>query len=147
MRNKILFIALTFFLSPGCSSTKIVSYKIFDKNEKKVTYQIRIPKGFTTTETVYESERFKVFLYPDSSKLFFSNKVALYAFYPDAYKKYGKDLNLKLLSADTLTINGVDESGRIWKDRKATNVVYGYIQVPPEKKGIFDSIINRVIIK
>jgi hypothetical protein len=108
---------------------------------------MKIPKGYTVKDMDYENERAKVFLYPDSSRLFFSDNIKPSSFYPDAYKKYGKDINLKFLSADTITIDGIDDAGKIWKERKEKNIVYGYMKVPPEKKGIFDSILNTIILK
>jgi hypothetical protein len=136
---------LSILFSFGCSTTKMVSYKTVDNKGKKFTYKVRIPKRFTTKETDYENERFKMFSYTDSSRFFFSDNIAPSSFYPDAYKKYGKDINLKFLSVDTITINGIDNKGNLWKERKAGIIVYGYSQVPPEKEAVFDRILDNVI--
>ena len=131
----------------SCSTTKTVSFKLRGNDGQKFNYQMRIPKGYTVREMDFENERAKVFLYPDSSRLFFSDNVKPSAFYPQAYKKYGKDLNLNFLTNDTITINGTDEAGNFWEERKAQNVVYGYMKVSLEKKGMFDSILNNLIKK
>ena len=78
---------------------------------------------------------------------FFSDNIKPSAFYPDAYKKYGDDINLKFLSADTVTIDGIDAVGKFWKQHKQKNVVYGYMSVAPEKQEIFDKMLNSVIHK
>jgi len=148
MRNKILFIALTFFLSPGCSSTKMASYKVIDQNGNKLIYQVQLPKGFATRKTNYEHGWYKDFIYPDSSVFFFSNNIlGGFPFPPDAYINYGKDLNLKFISVDTISLNGILNSGRLWRILRESNIMYGYTQVPPEKREMFDSIINHITIK
>lgn len=134
-------------MSWGCATTKKVSFKVIDSQGQKIHYQMCIPKGYIVKIMNYENERAKVFLYPDSSRFFFSDNTKPSAFYPDVYKKYGKDINIKFLSTDTITINGVDEAGKFWKERKAKIVAYGYMKVPIEKKEEFDSIINKVITK
>lgn len=79
---------------------------------------------------------------------FFSNNIfGGFPFPSDAYFNYGKDLNLKFISADTISLNGILNSGRLWKTCRETNIMYGYTQVPPEKREMFDSIINQVIAK
>lgn len=146
MRYKIIFIWSILLVS--CSNTKTVSYKVADNMGKTFIYQVQIPKGFATRETNYEHGWYKDFIYPDSSMFFFSNNIlGGFPFPPDAYINYGKDLNLKFISVDTITLNGILNSGRLWKIQKATNVMYGYIRVHPEKREMFDSIINRVTIK
>jgi hypothetical protein len=146
MKNRltVMSFVLLFF---SCSTTKTVSFKLRGNDGQKFNYQMRIPKGYTVREMDFENERAKVFLYPDSSRLFFSDNVKPSAFYPQAYKKYGKDLNLNFLTNDTITINGTDEAGNFWEERKAQNVVYGYMKVSLEKKGMFDSILNNLIKK
>ncbi len=108
---------------------------------------LRLPKGYKTIVANYENERVKTFLYPDSSSVFFSDNVVPSAFYPDAYLKYGKDLNMKFLANDTITINGIDDQGRYWEDRKIKYIVYGYRKVTSGKKVIFDKILDSIEIK
>lgn len=147
MRNKFVIASSFMLMTFGCATAKKVSFKVIDSQGQKIHYQMRIPKGYIVKIMNYENERAKVFLYSDSSRFFFSDNTKPSAFYPDAYKKYGKDINIKFLSTDTITINGVDEAGKFWKERKAKIVVYGYMKVPIEKKEEFDSIINKVIAK
>lgn len=146
MRYKIIFIWSILLIS--CSTTKTVSYKVTDNKGKTFIYQAKIPKGFKTKVTNYEHGWYKDFIYPDSSMFFFSNNIlGGFPFPPDAYINYGKDLNLKFISVDTITLNGILNSGSLWKIQKATNVMYGYIQVPSDKKEIFDKILDSIVIK
>ncbi|MEO7211089.1 MAG: hypothetical protein ABIY35_09085 [Chitinophagaceae bacterium] len=144
-KNILLFSLLFIFLS--CGTTKKVKYKVTNKEGENLTYQVRIPKGFKVKEADYEHERFKVFIYADSSSIFFSNDIYTGAFPPEAYIKYGQGIRLMFKSVDTITLDGVGDKGKLWKYRKATNVVFGYLQVPPEKKVMFDNLIDRISIK
>ncbi|MBX6361828.1 MAG: hypothetical protein IRZ03_17335 [Acidobacterium ailaaui] len=147
MGNKLIIVFLFMSIAWGCGTTKTVSFKIVDNKGQKFHFQTRLPKGYIVRSMNFENEKATVFIYSDSSRFFFSDNTKPSAFYPDAYKKYGKDLAIKFLSKDTITISGIDEAGKFWKLRKAKIVVYGYMKVPAEKKRIFDSIFNSVTIK
>ena len=56
-------------------------------------------------------------------------------------------MHLKFAINDTIQIDGQDDQGRIWKDRKLTYIVCGYGKVPVEKKEVFDGALQNVIIK
>jgi len=111
------------------------------------THQLKIPAGFILTKKSYENENAFTYEYPDKSRIFFSDNIHPSSFYPDAYQKYGNNLNLLFITNDTVTISGVDSSGRYWQTRKMKNIVYGYMQVLSERKQLFDSILNRLINK
>ena len=145
--KSIILISSISFLVAGCRATKIVSFIVADQQGLKFHYQMKIPKGYTMKEMGFENEKTKMFIYQDSSRLFFSDNIKQSAFYPDAYKKYGSDLNLKFLSSDTITISGIDVEGKLWEERKVRHVVYGYMKVPLEKKEMFDITLNGFISK
>ncbi|HVW99889.1 MAG TPA: hypothetical protein VHA52_05585 [Candidatus Babeliaceae bacterium] len=147
MGNKLVFIALFILMAIGCATTKRVSFNTRDNTGRTFEYQMRIPKGYIVKNYSFENEGAKILIYPDSSRLYFSDNTKPSAFYPDAYKKYGEYINIRFLTADTITIDGVDEVGKYWKTRKARIVVYGYMKVPIEKKKMFDRIINNVSVK
>jgi hypothetical protein len=146
MKKRIhYFFIVQLFVLAACSP-KIVSFKV-NNNGKPISYMLSIPKGYKTLIENYENERVKRFLYADSSSIFFSDNVTPSAFYPDAYLKYGKDLNIKFLASDTITINGKDDKGKYWEDRKIKHIVYGYRKVPSDKKEMFDQILDSIVIK
>ena len=147
MKNK--FISALFLIAiVGCSETKTISYKRIGENGRKLYYYVKIPKGyiakrfFVGRAAEYEGGVF--FIYPDSAMIFISDNVRPGAFYPDAYRKYGKGINLIFLIRDTITISGVDDSGRYWEDRKFKPILYGYRKVPTNKKEQFDKILDGV---
>jgi len=151
MKNKSPILTLFFLIEMcSCSETKIVSYKITEESGREFHYYIKIPKGYTVKKMFTEHKRaaeyenVKRFKYPDSSMIFFSDNLRPSAFYPDAYRKYGKHIHLIFLSADTITINGLDEAGKYWEDRKIKHIVYGYRNVPLSKKGQFDKILDNI---
>jgi len=147
MKNKLTTWTFLALLAFGYGTMKKVSFKVFNEQGKPTGYETRIPKGFLIKDVNFENERARFFLYPDSSRFYFSDNVKPSAFYPDAYKKYGKDINLKFLSADTITIEGTDDTGKLWKQHKQNNIVYGYMRVPAEKKKLFDYLVNSVLMK
>ena len=144
MKKIILFNVVVLIFS-SCSK-KIASYNLKIQG-KEIKYKLILPQKSKLKIDIYEGETVKTYSFPDSSSVYFSDNVAPSAFYPDAYKKYGKDLNVNFLINDSITINGIDEKGRYWEERKIKNIVYGYRKVPGGKKRIFDDILNSIEIK
>lgn len=140
--TKLLILLAILVLTNSCSTTKTVSYTAHNSKGQAFSYSLRIPKGFTFQRFSFESENFDSYTYADSSKIFFSNNLAQSAFPKDAYKKYGKDINLLFLSKDTIIISGHDDIAKYWKTCKHFNVVFGYVQVSSDKQNQFDSILN-----
>jgi len=141
MNSRLTPLILLLLLN-SCSTTKTVSLKTHNDKGESFIYSLELPKGYKLTKFSFENENVQTYTYVDSSRIFFSDNLAASAFYKDAYKKYGKDINLTFLSSDTITISGQDEEGRYWKTRKDYNVVYGYTQVPADKLNQFENIIN-----
>ena len=141
MNSRLTALILILLLN-SCSTTKTVSFKTLNDKGKSLIYSLELPKGYKLTKLSFENENVQTYTYADSSRIFFSDNLAPSSFYKDAYKKYGKDLNLTFLSRDTITISGQDEEGRYWKTCKDYNVVYGYTQVPGEKLNQFEHILN-----
>jgi hypothetical protein len=129
----------------GCHETKRVSFIIHVDLKHGFRYQMDIPKGYTVSK-VYSDDHTtdKVFWYPDSTGVYFSDDINPSAFYPDAYRKYGKGISILFAVTDTITINGIDPKGRLWEDRKMKHVVFGYRKVPVNKKEQFDKILNTM---
>ena len=126
----------------SCSPTKTVLFKTHNDKGQSFIYSLQLPRGYKVTELSFENENAKTYTYSDSSRIIFSDNLTPSAFYKDAYTKYGKDINIIFLSKDTITISGQDDLGRHWKTIKDYNVVYGYVQVPSDKKNQFDSILS-----
>lgn len=129
----------------SCTS-KIASFKV-NVDSRTMEYSISIPAGYKYISMDYQHARGKIFLYPDSSSIFFTNDIKSGAIYPEKFKKYGNDVGMKFLTNDTLVINGTDDKGRYWEERKMKNIVYGYMKVPPSKKELFDKVLNSITVQ
>ena len=140
--KRLLTALVLIFLSSSCSTTKTVSFKTHNNKGQTFIYSLQLPKGYILTKLSFENENIDRYTYGDSSRLFFSDNLAPSAFYKDTYTKYGKDINLIFLTRDTITISGQDDLRKCWKTCKQYNVVYGYVQVPMDKRNRFDSILN-----
>ena len=141
MNSRLTALILLLLLN-SFNTTKTVSFKTHNDKGESFIYSLVLPKGYKLTKLSFENENVQTYTYADSSRIFFSDNLAPSAFYKDAYKKYGKDINLAFLSSDTITIAGQDEEGRYWKTRKDFNVVYGFTQVPADKLNQFENIVN-----
>jgi hypothetical protein len=146
MKNRIFvpFIGMLVLNFYSCRVSNVY-FTVVD-NKQSLKYGLSIPKGFQKRMHLFENGRTILFVYPDSSLLYFSDNTKPSAFLSDAYNKYGKDINIKFLISDTITICGVDSSGNYWKDRKNKKVVYGYRNVVPDRKSTFDNIVNNLIM-
>jgi hypothetical protein len=144
-KNLIYSILIQIIVLTACS-TKFASFKV-NADSKTVKYKMLLPKGYKYIPIDYQHARGKVFLYLDSSSLFFTNDTKTGMIYPEKFKKYGSDVGMKFLTNDTLVLNGTDDKGRYWEERKMKNIVYGYVKVPPDKKEIFDEALNSIITK
>ena len=141
MNSRLTALILT-LLFISCGTTKTVSFKTHNYKGEPFIYSLELPKGYRLKKLSFENENVQTYTYADSSRIFFSDNLAPSAFYKDAYKKYGKDINLTFLSSETITISGQDEEGSYWKTSKDYNVVYGYAQVPVDKLNQFENIVN-----
>lgn len=147
MKNSnIIYVFLIQLFALYACSKKIASFKV-NADDKTVEYKMLIPKGYEYVPIDYQHARGKVFLYPDSSSLFFTNDIKSGMIYPEKFKKYGSDVGMKFLTNDTLVLNGTDDKGRYWEERKIKNVVYGYMKVPLDKKETFDKLLNSITTK
>lgn len=133
------------FVLIACSN-KMVSFKVY-ADGRTLEYKLLIPKGYKYIPVDYQHARGKVFVYPDSSRLYFTNDVKSGMIYPEKFKKYGSDVGMKYLTNDTLVLSGIDDEGRYWEERKTKNVVFGYTKVPPGRKEMFDTLLNQVAAK
>ncbi len=138
-------IIILLFTLTSCSS-RVVLFKA-NANGKSIKYRPCIPKGYNTVTNIYENERITTFVYSDSSIIYFSNNTAPSSFYLTAYLKYGKDLNIKFCASDTIIINGMNDKGKYWEDRKIKHIVYGYRNVQSDYKEMFDKILGSIVIK
>lgn len=147
MRQKqVSPLLLVCFFIFSCSS-KIIIFKTIDDN-KEVRFKIAVPKKHRLLIVKGSHEKEYNIIFPDSSTIFISDNVSSGSFVNrEKYTKYGKDVGLKFLTQDTLKLNGVDEAGQYWEERKMKNLIYGYIKVSLKRKLEFDNILNSLTNK
>ena len=133
-----IIIIIFFGVFSSCSNYRTISYRL---GKSEVIYLMDIPKGYKFEGLAGSHELEKRFWYPDSSVIYittFHNTIN----YNDI-RKQGTyyDRFYALPTIDTLTLEGVDSLGLLWKDKKLRHVTVGYSKVPENKKDIFEKII------
>lgn len=141
MRNYILL--LTLFLLINCSSYRSVR---FETGENK--YVLNLPAGFKIKKmTDDEGIKEHLFVYPDSSIFYITDDSdsggAVNEF---KVQKFGDGIFIKILTSDTLTVEGV-VNGKYWKELKQGDIVLGYLKVSSDMKELFDQALNSLIKK
>lgn len=108
---------------------------------------LKIPKGYHFSHIGWESIS-DVYKYSDSSFIEVTDNVN-----GGVNRNNIKDagLELKLLKArlgkDTITLSGVDKKGLLWKYNLSGFYGINYKYVKPERKAIFDKVIDSARIK
>lgn len=103
------------------------------------------PKGYTSSENTGDhgfSENY--YTYSDGSILFITNVIdsGSHTNHDNRLKKYGRDIYLMFAISDSLDIQG-ERDGLFWREMKKDYLVYGYLNVPEEKKELFDQLIEN----
>jgi hypothetical protein len=111
----------------------------------ELKYFMEVPSGYklskATDDHGYIEHRF---IYPDSSIIYITNDdKSGGAINTIKAKEYGEGIYLKILSNDTLDINGVEDE-RYWREQKANKIVFGYINVLPDKKEQYDKVLATI---
>lgn len=108
----------------------------------RLSYRLDIPKGYNEVCKEYENAaKIYLFTYPDSSILYFTNTLNLTSLNHDIKEeKYGS-YTFGHHYNDNFVMDGVQKNGNYWKEIKDPSIYRGYINVPPEKKDLFDSIL------
>jgi hypothetical protein len=128
----------------SCSPGKAIVFTSADRTGKPVAYALSIPKGSKSVQFGNPHYKGTSFVYPDSSMIFFTDDVTHSQIYRGGRMIYPRDLRMKFITNDSLTIRGVDTAGGHWEERKRGSIIYGYWNVPPAKKPLFDSLLNRL---
>ncbi len=140
MKNFITIGTLSLLLI-SCVSSKSLKLETYEEG-KKIRYILDLPSGYEFKENQGEVFKEYHFLYPDGSVFYFTDDYESGgAVNKDKIEKYGDDILVKIAINDTLDINGSNEEGKYWREKKETNVVIGYISATKERKVEFDNVI------
>jgi hypothetical protein len=166
---KYLIILLIFFSCSIPKGFRKVSYKISDI---KMKYSLFIPKEYKRSFIeAGEWQQENVYLYKDSSLIYISNWDAPQSNYKniltlgDSITNFRfKDIDLarsvekvtgvkQKILPDTFKLEGMDAKQRYWKDihfngnSRSQHISIGYMNVPLEKKLLFDKALHTLVIK
>ena len=159
MRKFILFTAILLFF--GCSASKGLKTVKYDPWKRGWNFFIDIPRGGEVEKFLGEEVGY-LFTYKDgciihigenkstpnyANIISLGDSISKYRFQNndlvlEINKKLGKEIMKPL--PDTLVLSGIDKDGLYWKDILLTDkrIALGYLNVPKEKKEIFDKSLN-----
>ncbi|MFV1883268.1 MAG: hypothetical protein ACMZ7B_02085 [Balneola sp.] len=104
-----------------------------------------IPSNFEEKYIIGDHEREKDYVFPDSSIIFITDDITGNSF---ANSKNLKGLDFLTLSnywdSKEANLEGIQEDGRVWRQKKLEGVTVGYLNVHVLQKEKFDSIINSL---
>ncbi len=134
-----LICLFSLLLLASCMEYKTVRYPVTGKS--KIKYRMEIPKGYNFEGLSGDHESEIRYWYADSSVIYitdFSNTINYYE-----YRKQGTYQKRfdAVVDNDTLTLQGIDSLGRLWKDRKLKYITVGYSRVLPADKAKFEKAI------
>lgn len=148
MRDKIvIIITLVFVLSCGSlKHSKKVNFSFHD-GLKRGQIVLRIPENYSLTkfQTGGEGEEYR-FTYQDSSQIYISDATGLTTLNDSFIRKSKEDVAKQFLT-DSISFSGVNENGNYWLEKKIRNLKFGYFNVLPQKKEVFDKALSPIKIK
>lgn len=128
-------------------------------------YSLKVPKGYEAKGYEVTVEKERRYFYSDSSYIYFTNfsitpnyenieslgdSILQFRFQNEELTKsvnqiLGKEV-IKVLP-DTFELSGIDNHSLYWKDIKAGQNSVGYLNVPEERKELFDRSLKTLRIR
>ena len=134
----------------SCASVKdvtVLKFTGYDNVDKaNYIYKLNVPNGFKMTEVSGGGEwKEKRCEYSDGSTLYINNERNLPTINYKNIESDNTSMQKSLTSSnDTLTVWGKDKNGNYWKNKKLKYINVGYLNIPPNKKEIFDKALSSV---
>lgn len=149
MKERSLIIIILFFIL-GCSSMKNMQRIHFTFNDlhKRCKLILFIPRYYSLQriEAGGEDGVERRYWYRDSSVIYISTFRGGSSLNYENIRKQEAAYS-KRFGFDTITLSGVNDSGKYWKEVKYYNLYYGYANVKEEEKKYFDQAISSIQIK
>lgn len=152
MRKELIILIIGLICSScmaqkGFKSIKLINYEHKAKKEKKAKYLMDVPKKGIKDEFIvsgsHETEHRVV--YQDSSIIYLTNDEAGSALnYKNIEKVSSDKQQTGKLFVDTLSLEGQNEDGQYWKEVKLDEINVGYVNVPPDKKQLYDQALSTI---
>lgn len=147
MRPFNLILLILLFSSCTISNkVKRIKFKYYEGTRSHKVI-VQVPNGFSLTKisTGGEGEEHR-YWYSDSSLIYISDAKGNTTVNDQLIRKQEGAYSRKFLS-DSIMLKGTDERGNYWQEVKHKGILYGYSNVPPEKKQIYDDAILSIKYK
>jgi len=142
MKKKILILFVLLFIS--CGSIDTVKFTVYEAGKKNI-YSTKLPSGYIITKhngEIFEEIHYN---YSDGSIFYYTNDYQSGGnVNKEKIKKFGEKILIKTAVNDTLDINGINEFGREWREKKRSNLILGYINASTEMANKFDKAIENI---
>ena len=115
------------------------------------SYKIKVPKGYVNHKVISGNHGKELqFWYKDSMLFYFGNEYGIST--PNSYNinnnQQMRNIKTKeLLENDTFNLEGTTYNNFVWRECNYKNITIGYMNVPKDKKEIFDKAINSLCRK
>lgn len=108
---------------------------------------MQVPKDFKLIKiyTGGEGEEHR-YWYSDSSLIYISDAKGLTSYNEQLIRQQEGAYSRKFLS-DSIMLKGTNEKGSYWEEIKYKGLLYGYSNVPPDKKQLYDNAMSSVKFK
>lgn len=150
MKN-YLFGSVVIFINVGMAqgdNMRVIKYRTYETvngREHKITYCLKVPKGGKILTVSGSHEKELEVSYPDSSFIYITNDAngGSHLNHQNV-SSLGKDVYSNKLLRDTLLLQGSQSNGRFWKENKMGQIVIGYVNVPSDKKVVYDKALDSL---
>lgn len=146
---RLFNLTLLILLFASCttsSKAKRIKFKYYE-GERSHKVIVQVPNGFSLTKiyTGGEGEEHR-YRYSDSSLIYISDAKGNTTVNEQLIRQQDGAYSRKFLS-DSIMLKGTDEKGNYWQEVKYKGILYGYSNVPPEKKQLYDNAMLSVKYK
>ena len=146
--KKIILYIFAIFVFDGCTTErkiKFIHYEYNGLNQKKTKCFLYVPKNYQTVtlQAGGEEGTEQQYWYSDSIVVYITNMGSSIN-YNNIEKQEGglHKQFMTFINEDTLTLNGKDKKGLLWKEVQMKDISIGYANVPPEKEIAFDLVLK-----
>lgn len=147
MRPFNLILLILLFASCATSSkAKRIKFKYYE-GVRSHEVIVQVPNGFRLTK-IYTGGEGKEhrYWYSDSSLIYLSDAKGSTSVNEQLIRQQEGAYSRKFLS-DSIMLTGTDEKGNHWQEVKYKGILYGYSNVPPEKKQLYDNAMLSIKYK
>lgn len=154
MKPKDVILAMLMILTTQLAiaqKTRRVSFTTFESdslNSNRITFCIEVPRKYDRIKMhsdIHSGLQNKVIYYSDLSIIYIGNNI-----HEGSILNFQNRLNAGYASfskgsdLDTLTMNGSQSNGNVWREDIVGHVVIGYINVPANRKLEYDKALSTL---